>query len=437
MALVAVVGRPNVGKSTLINRIIGRREAIVQATPGVTRDRKYLKADWAGRTFTLVDTGGLDFDTTANLTKQIREQALFAIREADAILFVVDAKDGLIGPDEDVADILRRTEKPVVLVVNKWDDPGHPPHEMIFYKLGLGDPFPVSAVHGIGMGDLLDVVLSLLPEDRPLEEPPEARLTIVGRPNVGKSSVLNRVLERERAIVSDIAGTTRDSIDSRIVKNGKTYVIVDTAGLRKKAKVTDDVEYYSSLRVLEALERSEIALLVIDSQDGVTEQDQHIAADIAQKGRACIILFNKWDLVPGNEAEDRLNDMKARLHFVSYAPVITVSALSGRSFQKLFSMVDTVIAAYRDRIPTSDLNKFIEDNARALEGNVKGKGFRVLYGTQVATEPPTLVFFLNTRKAAGLISKKFKRTVENRLRENFEFTGSPIRLRFRGKERDA
>jgi GTP-binding protein len=437
MALVAVVGRPNVGKSTLINRIIGRREAIVQATPGVTRDRKYLQAEWSGRTFTLIDTGGLDFATTVNLTKQIREQALFAIREADAILFVVDAKDGLIGPDEDVADILRRTEKPVILVVNKWDDPGHPPHEMIFYKLGLGDPFPVSAVHGIGMGDLLDIVISLLRVDRPVEETPEARLTIVGRPNVGKSSVLNRILDTERAIVSDMAGTTRDSIDSRIVKNGKTYVIVDTAGLRKKAKVTDDVEYYSSLRVLDALERSEIALLVIDAGDGVTEQDQHIAAEVAKKGRACIILFNKWDLVPGNEAEERLHDMKARLHFVSYAPVVTVSALSGRSFQKLFGMVDTVIAAYRDRIPTSDLNKFIEDNARSMEGNTKGKNFRVLYGTQVTTEPPTLIFFLNARQAAGLVSKKFKRTVENRLRENFEFVGSPIRLRFRGKERDA
>ncbi len=436
MALVAVVGRPNVGKSTLINRIIGRREAIVQARPGVTRDRKYLKADWSGRTFTLIDTGGLDFDESAGLTKKIRDQALFAIREADAIIFVVDAKDGLLGPDEDVADILRRTEKPVILVVNKWDDPGHPPHETIFYKLGLGDPFPVSAAHGIGIGDLLDVVISLLPEEKP-EEKPAARLAIVGRPNVGKSSLLNRLLEQERAIVSETAGTTRDSIDSKIVRGGKTYLVVDTAGLRKKSKVTDDVEYYSSLRVIEALERSEAALLVIDAGEGVTEQDQHIAADIAKRGRACIILFNKWDLVKGESAEDVLNDMKERLHFVSYAPVVTVSALSGRSMGKIFDLVDKVIDAYRDRIPTPDLNKFVEDNKRSLEGITRGKSWRVLYGTQATIEPPTIVFFLSARRTAGLVSKRFRRTVENRLRESFDFAGSPIRLRFRGKERES
>jgi GTPase len=436
MALVAVVGRPNVGKSTLINRIIGRREAIVQAEPGVTRDRKYLKADWNGRTFTLVDTGGLDFDEDAGLTKKIRDQALFAIREADAILFVVDAKDGLLGPDEDVADILRRTEKPVILVVNKWDDPGHPPHETIFYKLGLGDPFPVSAAHGVGIGDLLDVVTSLLPDEKP-EETPAVRLAIIGRPNVGKSSILNQLLEQERAIVSEMAGTTRDSIDSKILKGGQTYLVVDTAGLRKKAKVTDDVEYYSSIRVLEALERSEIAFLVIDASEGVTEQDQHIAADIAKRGRGCIVLFNKWDLIDGQAAEEILKDMKERLHFVSYAPVVTVSALSGRRMGKIFSLVDEVIDAYRDRIPTSDLNKFIEDNARSLEGNAHGKNFRVLYGTQVASEPPTIIFFMNVKQTSGLISKRFRKTVENRLRENFDFTGSPIRLRFRGKEKEA
>jgi GTP-binding protein len=435
MALVAVVGRPNVGKSTLINRIIGRREAIVQSEPGVTRDRKYLKADWSGRTFTLIDTGGLDFDETAGLTKKIRDQALFAIREADAILFVVDAKDGLLGPDEDVADVLRWTEKPVILVVNKWDDPGHPPHETIFYKLGLGDPFPVSAAHGIGIGDLLDIVTSLLPEEKP-EEPPAVRLAIIGRPNVGKSSILNRLLEQERAIVSEMAGTTRDSIDSKIVKGGQTYLVVDTAGLRKKAKVTDDVEYYSSLRVVEALERSEVALLVIDAAEGVTEQDQHIAADIDKRGRACVILFNKWDLIDGTAAEEILKDMKERLHFVSYAPVLTVSAVSGRSLVKIFNLVDQVIAAYRDRIPTPDLNRFIEDNARSLEGSTKGKNFRVLYGTQVTSEPPTILFFLNVRQAGGLVSKRFRRTVENRLRESFDFTGSPIRLRFRGKEKE-
>lgn len=434
MALVAVVGRPNVGKSTLINRIIGKREAIVQETPGVTRDRKYLKAEWSGRNFTLVDTGGLDFAETADLTKQIQTQAMFAIREADAILFVVDAKDGLMGMDEDVADILRRTEKPVVLVVNKWDNPDHPPMESIFYKLGLGDPFSVSAIHGLGVGDLLDVVIAALPEDDPEEEETAARLAIVGRPNVGKSSILNKILRQDRSIVSDIAGTTRDTIDSRVIHNGKTYLYIDTAGLRRKAKVTDDVEYYSSLRVLEALDRAEIALLVIDAQEGVTDQDQRVAAAVEKRGRGCIVLLNKWDLVPGDEAEELLEDMKEQLHFISYAPFITVSAVSGRGLEKLPDVIDRVAAAYKDRIPTADLNRFVDDYAGVLEGSAHGKPFRILYGTQVKAEPPTLLFFTTLRLEAKVISKTFKKTVENRLRENFDFVGCPVRLRFRAKE---
>jgi GTPase len=434
MALVAVVGRPNVGKSTLINRIIGKRETIVQEMPGVTRDRKYLKADWNGRKFTLVDTGGLDFAETADLTKQIQEQAMFAIREADAIMFVVDANDGLMGMDEDVADILRRTEKPVILVVNKWDDPAHPPVESIFYKLGLGDPFSVSAIHGLGTGDLLDVVVAALPEDDPEEEETAAKLAIVGRPNVGKSSILNKILRQDRSIVSDIAGTTRDTIDSRIVQNGKTYLYIDTAGLRRKAKVTDDVEYYSSLRVLEALDRAEIALLVIDAEEGVTDQDQRIAAAIGKRGRGCIVLLNKWDLIPGDEAEELLWDMKEQLYFINYAPFITVSALTGRGLEKLPDVIDRVAAAYKDRIPTSDLNKFVDDFAGSLEGSAHGKPFRILYGTQVKAEPPTILFFTTLRMDAKVISKTFKKTVENRLRENFDFVGCPVRLRFRSKE---
>lgn len=434
MALVAVVGRPNVGKSTLINRIVGRRETIVQEQPGVTRDRKYLKADWRKTHFTLIDTGGLDFDETVNLTKQIKDQALFAIREADVIMFVVDAKDGLLGSDEDVADILRRTEKSVVLVVNKWDDPSRPPHEMIFYKLGLGDPFPVSAAHGIGVGDLLDLVVSLLPNEQRDEEPPAARLAIIGRPNVGKSSVLNRLLNQERAIVSEIAGTTRDAIDSEIMDDGKKYVLVDTAGLRRRAKVTEDIEYYSSLRVIEALERSEVALLVIDASEGVTDQDKHIAADIEKRGRACLVLLNKWDLVEGADAEEKLKDMQYRLRFISYAPFLAVSAKSGRGFSKLFGLVDQVISAYRDRIPTADLNRFIEDLAGSLEGSTGGRSFRIMYGTQVKSEPPTIIFFTNLKRVKGVISAGFRRSVENRLRENFDFTGCPVRLRFKGKE---
>lgn len=434
MALVAVVGRPNVGKSTLINRIIGRREAIVQETPGVTRDRKYLPADWSGKNFTLVDTGGLDFDETHDLTREIRSQALFAIREADAIIFVVDAQTGLIGPDEEVADILRRTEKPVVLVVNKWDNPAQPPHESIFYKLGLGDPFSVSAIHGIGIGDVLDVVVDVLPPEQAVEEVPATHLAIVGRPNVGKSSLLNKIIKADRAIVSSIAGTTRDSIDSTIENEGRKYVFVDTAGLRRKAKVTEDVEYYSSIRVMEALDRSDIALLVIDAAEGVTDQDQRVAAAIEKRGRACIIILNKWDLIDGEVAEQRLMDMKYKLRFVDYAPFITASALSGRGLDKLFKLVDTVIAAFRDRIPTADLNRFVEDNAGPLEGHTQGKSFRIMYGTQVKAEPPTLIFFTTSRLDPKAITRNYKKQVENRLRENFDFIGCPIKLRFRSKE---
>jgi GTP-binding protein len=434
MPLVAVVGRPNVGKSTLINRIIGRREAIVQETPGVTRDRNYLKADWNGRDFTLVDTGGLVFGESRDLNKEIRDQALFAINEADSILFVVDANDGLLGPDEEVADILRRTEKPVVLVVNKWDDLSQPPLESIFYKLGLGDPFSVSALHGVGIGDVLDTIVATLPIEGPQEETPAARVAIVGRPNVGKSSMLNRVLRQDRAIVSDMAGTTRDTIDSTVTHNGSRYVFVDTAGLRRKAKVTDDIEYYSSLRVMEALERADIAILVIDADEGVTDQDQRVAAAIEKKGRACIVLLNKWDLVPGEEAEERLAVMKEELGFISYAPFVTSSMITGRGLDKLFDLIDRVLAAYRDRIPTADLNRFVEDHAGVLEGITHGKTFRILYGTQVKTEPPAIIFFTTTRLESKEIPKSYRKAVENKLRSSFDFTGCPLRLRFRAKE---
>lgn len=436
MSLVAVVGRPNVGKSTLVNRIAGCREAIVEASAGVTRDRKYVPAEWQGKHFTLIDTGGLDFREGENLVRDIRAQALFAVREADAVIFVVDSKAGLTGADEEAADVLRRAKKPVILAANKWDDPGRPAFDEVFYKLGLGNPIAISAAHGVGIGDLLDAAVEDLPVLEREESVTAAKIAIVGRPNVGKSSILNRVLGQERAIVSELAGTTRDTIDSRLVTGEKTYVFMDTAGLRRRSKVSGQIEYYSSLRVLTALDRSEIALLIIDADEGVTDQDQRIAAAVADKGRALVVLLNKWDMVPGEEAPERLNQAKEALRFIGYAPLLTVSAITGRGLDKLLSSVDKVMMAYRDRIPTADLNKFIEDNAGALEGASAAKRFRVMYGAQVATAPPVIVFF-TTLTAPHRVATTYRRGVENLLRRDFDFTGSPIRLRFRGKEQRA
>jgi GTP-binding protein len=432
MPLVAVVGRPNVGKSTLVNRIVGRKEAIVEETPGVTRDRKYLAADWAGRKFILIDTGGLDFVGEADLIKKVRQQAVFAIGEADVIVFLVDGVTGPLPSDEEVADVLRRSQKPTILLVNKLDDPDRILERAAFYKLGLGEPLEISALHGIGVGDFLDELVKLFPEKKELKEEEKAlTIAIIGRPNVGKSSILNRILGEERAIVSEVPGTTRDTIDSLLSRNDKKYLFVDTAGLRKNAKVETAIEYYSSLRVLRAIDRAELVLLVIDAVEGVTDQDQKIASQLREKGRATIVLLNKWDLVDRERGKEVFRNSQEKLHFIGYAPLLRVSALTGQGFGKLFPSIDSVAANYRMRVSTSALNDFIDRAKVKLQLSVGGKILKILYGTQVKMAPPAFVFFVNLPGAGRLISPGYLRYLEKRLREVFDFTGVPIRIRFR------
>lgn len=420
MAVVAVVGRPNVGKSTLVNRIVGKREAIVEKTPGVTRDRKYLSTEWSGHHFTLIDTGGLDFT--------------FAVREADVVVFLVDGASGPISPDDEVADLLRKSEKPTLLVVNKLDDPARQIERASFYKLGLGEPLEISALHGIGIGDFLDRLVTLLPEEEEKEEKKQPfPISIIGRPNVGKSSLFNWLVGEERAIVSELPGTTRDSIDSLIEWEGKNYLFVDTAGLRKKAKISTAVEYYSSLRVLQAIERAKLVLLVIDAQEGIADQDQKIASEIEKKGRACIILLNKWDLVKREEAEKILLQAQEALHFIDFAPMLTVSALTGRGIGWIFPTIKQVEEQYSKRVPTHQLNDFIDRSRGTLQISIRGKPLKIYYVTQVAVAPPTFVFFVNIKGASRLIPTNHRRFIKKRISQSFDFQATPVRIRFREK----
>lgn len=437
MAIVAVVGRPNVGKSTLVNRIVGKREAIVEKTPGVTRDRKYLSAEWAGHQFRLIDTGGLDFEKKVDLTKKVRDQAIFAIREADVVVFLVDGASGLLPTDEEVAELLRKSEKPTLLTINKLDDPARLIERASFYKLGLGEPLEISALHGIGIGDFLDSLVALLPEEKKREERKEAlSIAIIGRPNVGKSSLFNWLLGEERAIISELPGTTRDSIDSLVEWEGKNYLFVDTAGLRKKAKISTAVEYYSSLRVLQAIEQANLVLLVIDAQEDVADQDQKIASEIEKKGRACIILLNKWDLVKREEVEKILLQAQEALHFIDFAPTLTVSALTGSGVNRIFPTIRKVEEQYFRRVSTSKLNDFIKENRSALEISIRGKPLKIYYATQAAVAPPTFVFFVGRGVSSRLIPFNHRRFIRKRIRQSFDFPATPVRIRFREKRSD-
>lgn len=434
MSLVAIVGRPNVGKSTLINRIVGRREAIVEETAGVTRDRKYLAADWAGRSFTLIDTGGLDFGERADLGKKVREQALFAVNEADLVVFLVDGVSGPIPPDDEVAAHLRSGGRPTLLVINKLDDPSRAVERAEFYKLGLGDPLEISALHGIGVGDLLDEIVKRLPEEK--EEQPAAEafpVVIVGRPNAGKSSIFNCVVGEERTIVSELPGTTRDAIDSLVEREGERYLFVDTAGLRKKAKIKGAIEYYTSLRVRRALARARLVLLVVDAAEGVAEQDQKIASEIAERGQAAIVLLNKWDLVGSETAQSALEQAREALRFFEFAPILTVSALNGRGLEAVFPTIEKVKEQYFRRVPTAKLNEFIERNRESLSVVVKRKPMSVYYATQASVGPPTFVLFVNLKAADQLVPPSHRRFVARRIRETFDFAVAPVRIRFREK----
>lgn len=434
LPIVAIVGRPNVGKSTMVNRLAENNEAIVHEMRGVTRDRSYHNADWNGRAFTLIDTGGIEMGSDDAFQSSITSQALAATDEADVIVFLVDGQTGINADDEEVARILRRSKKPVLLAVNKLDSIKQEGEIWEFYQLGLGDPRPVSALHGTGTGDLLDEIVSLFPEDKVEEDELDSiNVAIIGRPNAGKSSLTNKLTNNDRSIVSDVAGTTRDAIDTTIEHEGKYYTIVDTAGLRKKSVVHEDVEYYGFVRAMRAIDRAQVVLLVIDATLGLTDQDQRVAGMAAERGCAMVVLLNKWDLVEGPEAKAEIRErIEDRLTFVGYAPVIAISALSGKNVHRIWDAIDTAYEQYSSVISTSRLNVWLQDIREF--GHTISKGKRILklkYVTQTGTEPPFFTFFCNH---LDLVEPSFERYLENRLRQSFGFEGTPIRMKFKKKD---
>lgn len=434
LPIVAIVGRPNVGKSTMVNRLAGNNEAIVHEMRGVTRDRSYHEADWNGRSFTLIDTGGIEMGSDDAFQGSITSQALAAAEEADVIVFLVDGKAGINADDEAVAHILRRSKKPVLLAVNKLDSAKDDGEIWEFMRLGLGEPRPVSALHGTGTGDLLDEVVSLFPDDKVEEDDLDAiNVAIIGRPNAGKSSLTNKLTSNDRSIVSDVAGTTRDAIDTTIEHEGTYYTIVDTAGLRKKSVIHEDVEYYGFVRAMRAIDRAQVVLLVIDATLGLTDQDQRVAGMAAERGCAMVVLLNKWDLVEGPEAKAEIRErIEDRLTFVRYAPVIAISALSGKNVHRIWSAIDTAYENYSRIISTSRLNNWLQEIREF--GHTISKGKKILklkYVTQTGTEPPFFTFFCNH---PDLVEPSFERYLENRLRTTFGFEGTPIRMKFKKKD---
>ena len=433
--VVAVVGRPNVGKSTFVNRVSQRPEAIVHETQGVTRDRTFHDSDWNGVEFSLCDTGGIEVgDSEDAFQGKIRDQAVLAINEADSIIFLVDGKTGVTEEDEAVARILKRTDKPVYLAVNKCDSVLQDSNAYEFYSLGLGDPYPISAQHGNGVGDILDDVVAHLPEPVEEEEVDDdvISIAIVGRPNAGKSSLLNRLCGEQRSIVSDVAGTTRDAVDTMVEHDGTTYRLIDTAGMRKRTVVTEDLEFYSYRRAERAIERADVALLVIDATIGVTEQDQRIAGMAHNGGTAVVLLLNKWDLIDTAERREELeNDLAERLHFVSYAPVVRISALTGRSCLRVWDAVNVADANHRKVISTPQLNKLLTEIREFGHTVTKGsKRLKMNYITQTGNKPPIFTIFVNMPE---LVTTNYEHFLENRIRDRFDLTGTPIRFKFKKK----
>jgi GTP-binding protein len=433
LPIVAVVGRPNVGKSTFVNRMIQAQDAIVHPTSGVTRDRSYHQADWNGREFMLVDTGGIEFFTDDAFGDSIRAQAVHAANEADIVVFLVDGSVGIATGDEEVATLLRRQKTPVFLAVNKLDTPGREDAIHDFWALGLGQPWPVSALHGHGSGDLLDAIVDALPiEGEEPAESDEIGVAIIGKPNAGKSSLYNKLLGRERAIVSEVAGTTRDAIDTILHDGETTFRLVDTAGLRRKSQIEESVEYYGFVRAMRAIDRADVAILVVDADAGVTDQDQRVARFAEERGCGIVIALNKWDLVETPEEKIELvARLPEKLGFVGYAPVVRVSALKGTGVHKLLPMVSSVYASYTQSISTSKINALLTE-LRASGHTISkgGKQLRLQYATQTGTKPPTFTFFANHPR---MVDANYERYLENRLREAFDFVGTPIRLKFRQK----
>ncbi|AOQ24052.1 ribosome biogenesis GTPase Der [Neomoorella thermoacetica] len=434
--IVAIIGRPNVGKSTLFNRITGGRVAIVEDTPGVTRDRLYRDAEWCGRQFTLVDTGGIATHQDDPLVARVRSQAEQALKEADVIIFLVDSRTGITADDEEIAALLRRSDRPVILVANKVEDFSDPTVTHEFYRLGLGDPVPISAAHGLNTGDLLDRVVELLPAVPAGEEGDALKVAIVGRPNVGKSSLVNRLLGEERVIVSDLPGTTRDAVDTYIRRGEREYILIDTAGMRRKSRITVPTERYSVLRALRAVERADVVLVILDGTEGVTEQDKKIAGYGHEKGKATIIVVNKWDLVPKDERTmDHYREaVRQELSFMAYAPVLFISALTGQRVDQVLMTIDAVGEAASRRVATGTLNAVVREAVLLTPPpSVKGQEVKIYYATQVKVKPPTFVFFTNRPEGVHF---SYQRYLENQLRQAFGFEGTPIRLIFRrGRER--
>ncbi len=433
--IVAIVGKPNVGKSRFFNYVVGQRISIVEDTPGVTRDRVYADTSWKDREFTLIDTGGIEPESEDIILSQMREQANIAIEVADVILFITDIRQGVTAADSEIAIMLKKAKKPIILVCNKADNYGEPPAELYeFYNLGLGDPHPISAANAIGIGDLLDEIYSKLPpkkDDENIEE--EIKVAIIGKPNVGKSSLLNRILGEQRSIVSNIAGTTRDAIDSKFENEHGKYIFIDTAGIRRKSKVNEAIEKFSIMRTLLAIERSDVCLVLIDATEGVTDQDAKILGEAHEAGKGIIIVVNKWDAIEkdNNTLENYKKEIYNKISYATYAPIIFISAETGQRVNKLFSLINEVNKQNSLRISTSVINEVINEATLVVQPPTdKGRRLKILYGTQATTRPPTFVIFVNNKE---LFHFSYQRYLINCFRNNFGLEGTPVRLIIREK----
>ncbi len=436
LPIVAIIGRPNVGKSTLVNRLAGEQTAIVHDEPGVTRDRIYRPAFWGNREFVVVDTGGLVFNDDTEFLPLIRQQVLMALSEACAAIFVVDGQTGPMAADQEIADWLRQQPVPILLAVNKCESPDQGLIQASeFWELGLGEPYPISAIHGSGTGEILDELITHVPDVKDSPEDNVIKVAIIGRPNVGKSSLLNAFVGEERAIVSPISGTTRDTIDTEIVRNGQTYRLIDTAGIRKKKHIEYGTEFFSINRAFKAIRRADVVLLVLDAEDGATEQDQKLAGRIIEEGRACIIVVNKWDAVEKDSYTiyDYEKSLEARLHFTEWADIIFVSAVTGQRVEKTLELVNKAAEAHKHRVSTSVVNEVLTDavswhSPPTSRGGRQGK---IYYGTQVSTQPPTFALFVND---AQRFNDNYRRYIERQFRKQLGFDGTPIRLFWRSKK---
>ncbi len=436
---VAIVGRPNVGKSTFFNYIVGKRISIVQDEPGVTRDRIYADATWKGKTFTLIDTGGIEPESEDIIVSQMRTQANIAIDIADVIIFLTDIKQGVTAADKEISLMLKKSKKPIVLVCNKADNYGKTSDDIYeFYNLGLGDPYPVSSVNAIGIGDVLDAIYEEFPETEKEDDNEAIKVAVIGKPNVGKSSLVNKILGENRVIVSDIAGTTRDAIDSEFENEFGKYVFIDTAGIRRKSKVEEKIEKYSVMRSVLAVERADVCLLMIDANEGVTEQDKKIAGEAHEAGKASIIVINKWDTYEKDEhtIEEYKKKVYEELAYLSYAPIIFISAKTGQRVNKLFELINQVANQNALRVSTSVLNQVLNEAIAIVQPPTdKGKRLKIYYMTQASTKPPTFVVFVNDKK---LFHFSYERYLVNQIRKEFTLTGTPVRIMVREKkEKDA